>query len=181
VQEWVKEVHTAAHIKTFPVITNIDELTDALTMCIHIAAPFHTAVNYLQNFYQSFVAARPPMMCSKLPTSLDQLRSFTEADLVAALPINRQREWLLAAHVPWLLSFKVESDRSLINYALSQWNVYRRKEDEKDRQVKDISEVFYLDLCRLAKEFYYNSRDMGAGSIPYMVLDPGTTAVSILI
>lgn len=181
VKEWAKEVQTAAHIKTFPTITTIDELTDAITMCIHIAAPFHTAVNYLQNFYQSFVVGRPPMLCSPPPKTLAQLRAFREADLVAALPINRQREWLLAAHVPWLLSFKVESDRSLLNYALSQWSVYKKKEKEEERQVRDISEMFYLDLCRLAKKFYYNSRGMDAGSIPYMVLDPASTAVSILI
>lgn len=181
VKEWAKEVQTAAHIKSFPTITTIDELTDAITMCIHIAAPFHTAVNYLQNFYQSFVVGRPPMLCSRPPRTLAQLRAFAEADLVAALPINRQREWLLAAHVPWLLSFKVESDRSLLNYALSQWSVYKKKEKEEERQVRDISEMFYLDLCRLAKKFYYNSRGMDAGSIPYMVLDPASTAVSILI
>lgn len=181
VKEWVKEVQTAAHIKTFPTITTIDELTDAVTMCIHIASPFHTAVNYLQNFYQSFVIARPPMLCRSPPTTLAQLQAFKEADLVAALPINRQREWLLAAHVPWLLSFKVESDRSLLNYALSQYNVYRKKERPEEKQVRDISEMFYLDLCRLAKMFYYNSRDMDPGSIPYMVLDPASTAVSILI
>ena len=92
VKEWVKELHTAAHIGTFPNITTIDELTDAVTMCIHIAAPFHTAVNYLQNFYQSFVVARPPMLCSRPPKTLAQLQAFEEADLVSALPINRQRE-----------------------------------------------------------------------------------------
>lgn len=181
IQAWVKECHTAAHMPTFPDITTLDGLTDAVTMCIHIAAPFHTAVNYLQNFYQSFVAARPPMLCSPPPASLSSLQSFREADLVKALPINRQRQWLLSAHVPWLLSFKVESDRSLLNYALSQWNVYRRKEAEKDRQVRDVSEMFYLDLCRLAKTFYYNSKGMAEGSLPYMVLDPGQCAVSILI
>jgi len=181
VKEWVREVHTAAHIKTFPDIKTIDDLTDAVTMCIHIASPFHTAVNYLQNFYQSFVVGRPPMLCAAPPRTLAQLRAFGERDLVAALPINRQREWLLAAQVPWLLSFKVESDRSLLNYALSQWSVYKKKEREEEKQVRDISEMFYLDLCRLAKEFYYNSRDMDPGSVPYMVLDPSTTAVSILI
>jgi hypothetical protein len=181
VKQWVQEVRTGGHIKTFPDITTLDELADAVTMCIHIAAPFHTAVNYLQNFYQSFVAARPPMLCTAPPKTLAQLKGFAEPDLVRALPMNRQREWLLAAHVPWLLSFKVESDRSLLNYALSQWNVYKKKEGEGEKQVRDISEMFYLDLCRLAKEFYYNSKGMDAGSIPYMVLDPSTTAVSILI
>jgi len=50
---WCQEVQTAGHIKTFPTITTVDELCDAATMAIHIAAPFHTAVNYLQRFYHA--------------------------------------------------------------------------------------------------------------------------------
>lgn len=181
VKDWCKEMQTGAHMPSFPTVTTLDELTDAMTMCIHIASPFHTAVNYLQNFYQSFVAARPPMLCSPLPTSLAQLSQYTERDLTEALPINRQRQWLLSAHVPWLLSFKVADDRSLLNYALSQWNVYKNKERKEEVQVADISESFYLDLLALAKQFYYNSTGQSPGAIPYMVLDPSQTAVSILI
>lgn len=181
IRDWCAEVQTHGHVKTFPTITTLDELVDAVTMCIHIAAPFHTAVNYLQNFYQSFVPAKPPMLCLPQPTTLDALRGYAEPDLASALPIGRQREWLLAAQVPWLLSFRVESDRSLINYALSQYHVYRWRTSKRDVAVRDASEAFYLDLCALAKRFYYNSVGQSEGAIPYMVMDPNQTAVSILI
>ncbi|KAK3297158.1 lipoxygenase [Chaetomium fimeti] len=180
-QQWATEVQTAGHMPTFPALTTLDSLVDATTMCIFIASPFHTAINYLQNFYQAFVAAKPPALCTAPPTTLDQLRAYRERDLVAALPINRQRQWLLAAQVPWLLSFKVEPDRSLLNYAASQWHVYRYKRDEKDMRVKEASAKLYADLKGLQKVFYRNSVAMDRGSIPYMVLDPGLTAVSILI
>jgi hypothetical protein len=180
-QHWATEIKTAAHMPTFPEMTTLDALVDAVTMCIFIASPFHTAINYLQNFYQAFVIAKPPALCSAPPTTLDQLRGYKEQDLVAALPINRQRQWLLAAQVPWLLSFKVEPDRSLLNYAASQWRVYKYKKDEKDVRVKEASERLYGDLQGLQKQFFRNSAAMDKGSIPYMVLDPGLTAVSILI
>lgn len=100
---------------------------------------------------------------------------------MAALPINRQREWLLAAQLPWLLSFRVASDQSLLNFALSQWSVYKKKTGPGDIEIRDISERFYLELSRLARVFYYNSKAMDDGAIPYMVMDPGVTAVSILV
>ncbi|KAK6082808.1 lipoxygenase 1 [Seiridium cupressi] len=181
IADWCKEIQTAGFIKSFPTIKTFEQLVDAVTMCIHVAAPFHSAVNYLQNFYQAFVPAKPPCLCAELPTSLDQLRAFTERDMVKALPIRRQREWLLATQIPWLLSFRVASDRSLLNFALSQWNVYKKKRGDNDVEVRDISERFYLKLCKLAKTFYCNSKAMDEGAIPYMVMDPGFTAVSILI
>ncbi|KAI1862623.1 uncharacterized protein JN550_010148 [Neoarthrinium moseri] len=181
IEQWCQEIQTAGWIKTFPTIKTFDQLVDAVTMCIHIAAPFHSTVNYLQNFYQAFVIAKPSCLCAASPTSLAQLRAYTERDLVAALPIDRQREWLLASQIPWLLSFRVASDRSLLNFALSQWNVYKKKTGPGEVEIRDISEMFYLELCRLAKVFYYNSKGMDEGAIPYMVMDPGFTAVSILI
>ncbi|GAB1314788.1 Manganese lipoxygenase [Madurella fahalii] len=181
IQDWVKEVHTAAFMPSFPEIKTVDALIDAVTMCIHIASPFHSAINYLQNFYQMFVIAKPPSLCRPPPKTLAELRQYKEADLVASLPINRQRQWLLAAQVPWLLSFKVDADRSLMNYAASTWNVYRHKKDPSDQAVRDASQKLYEGLQTLQKTFYYNSRAMDKDSIPYMVLDPGVTAVSILI
>ncbi|KAK4153034.1 lipoxygenase [Chaetomidium leptoderma] len=181
IQRWATEVKTAAHMPSFPEISTLDALVDAVTMCIFIASPYHTAINYLQNFYQAFVIAKPPALCSAPPTSLEQLKGYQESDLIAALPINKQRMWLLAAQVPWLLSFKVEPDRSLLNYAASQWHVYKRKRDAKDVKVKEASAKLYADLKVLQKTFLRNSAVMDSGSIPYMVLDPGLTAVSILI
>ena len=180
-QDWSKEVQTAGSMPTFPALKTLDDLVDAVTMCIFIASPFHTAVNYLQNFYQAFVIAKPPALCAAPPASLDQLRGYAEPDLVAALPINRQRQWLLAAQVPWLLSFKVEPDRSLLNYAASQWRVYRYGQEEGEIRVREASEKLYKELQGMQGEFWKNSVAMDKGSVPYMVLDPGYTAVSILI
>ncbi|CAM1502374.1 Fc.00g043580.m01.CDS01 [Cosmosporella sp. VM-42] len=180
VQNWSKEAQTGGWIKTFPTIQTLDQLCDAVTMSIHIAAPFHSAVNYLQNFYQAFVLAKPAAICQPLPSNLMDLRKYTEKSLVAALPIGRQREWLLSVQVPWLLSFKVASDRSLITFAQSQWRAHRG-DDEEDREIQRISEMFYLNLKKLEVEFLVTSKGMDEGSIPYMVMDPSNTAVSILI
>ncbi|KAI8652571.1 Manganese lipoxygenase [Fusarium keratoplasticum] len=180
VQDWCKEVQTNGWIKTFPNIQTLDQLCDALTMSIHIAAPFHTAVNYLQNFYQAFVLSKPPALCDALPKSLAELKAYTEKSLVDALPIGRQREWLLAVQVPWLLSFKVPSDRSLVSFAQSQWRAQVGNSPEA-QAVRNISEMFYLDLKKLDVEFLVTSKGMDEGSIPYMVMDPDNTAVSILI
>ncbi len=181
IQAWSTEVQTAAHMPSFPSITTLDSLVDVITMCIFIASPYHTAINYLQNFYQSFVIAKPPALCRAPPTTLEQLKGYSEADLVTSLPINRQRQWLLAAQVPWLLSFKVESERSLLNYAASQWRVYKYKKGEAEGQVREASERLYAELRGLQRVFWGNSTAMDAGSVPYMVMDPGLTAVSILI
>lgn len=181
VADWCREVQTAGYMKSFPSIETFEQLVDAVTMCIHIAAPFHTAVNYLQNFYQSFVVAKPPCLCTEPPTSTAELQGFGERDVTRALPIRRQRAWLLASQIPWLLSFRVASDRSLLNFALSQWNVYKKKRGDRETRTKEISGDFYQELCRLAKVFYHNSRAMDEGAIPYMVMDPAYTAVSVLI
>lgn len=181
IKAWYTEVQTAAHIKTFPTITTLDQLIDAVTMSIHIAAPFHSAVNYLQNFYQVFVIAKPPCLCSPPPTTLDQLKGYKEADLVKALPIGRQRQWLLAAQIPWLLSYKVSTERSLISFAQSQWWSRKYAQTTKEKAVRDISERFHDDLRALDVEFTQTSNNMSEGSIPYMVMDPDNTAVSILI
>ncbi|CAI6099734.1 unnamed protein product [Clonostachys chloroleuca] len=180
IQDWCKEIQTKGWIKTFPTIQTFDQLCDALTMSIHIAAPFHSSVNYLQNFYQAFVLAKPPCLCSPLPTSLDKLQKYTEQTLADALPIGRSRQWLLAVQVPWLLSFKVASDRSLITFAQSQWRAHTGSDDE-DKKIRDNSERFFQGLKKLEAEFVRTSRGMDEGSIPYMVLDPANTAVSILI
>ncbi|KAF6827115.1 lipoxygenase 1 [Colletotrichum plurivorum] len=180
VQNWCREAQDAGRIKNFPTIRTLDELTDAVTMCIHIASPFHTTVNYLQNFYQAFVIAKPPMLCRDLPRSLDELLGYTEVDFTRALPIGRQREWLLAAQVPWLLSFKVAADRSLISFAQSQWRTHCRW-DRESKRIQRASEAFYYDLRELEVEFVVTSMMMDKGSVPYMVMDPSNTAVSILI
>ncbi|GKU07826.1 lipoxygenase [Fusarium langsethiae] len=150
-------------------------------MSIHIAAPFHSAVNYLQNFYQAFVMAKPPSLSSPLPESLAVLSKYTEKSLLGVLPVGRQRLWLLSVQLPWLLSFKVPGDRSLITFAQSQWRTHIDGTSDEDEEIRNISELFYLDLKRLEVEFLVTSKGMDEGSIPYMVMDPSNTAVSILI
>ncbi|KAL6896495.1 lipoxygenase [Trichoderma evansii] len=181
IQNWVNEIRTNGRIKSFPDIKTLDALTDALTMCIHIAAPFHTAVNYLQNFYQAFVPAKPPAVCQKLPESLEELQTYTEPELIKSLPIGRERQWLLAVQVPWLLSFKVADERSLLKFADSQSRNYGHIWRTKDRAIRKISGQLHDDLKDLGTEFVLTSQGMDLGSVPYMVMDPNNTAVSILI
>jgi len=104
---------------SFPLIDTLDALIDAVTMCIHIASPQHTAVNYLQEYYQSFVPNKPPALCAPIPTTLAALQVFTEEDVIRALPVDRPKSWLLAEHVPHLLSPHVISHDSLLSFALS--------------------------------------------------------------
>ena len=185
IQAWCKEIRspTAGQIPSFPVITTVPALVDAITMCIHIASPQHTAVNYLQNFYQAFVINKPASLCSPLPTSLAALQAYKEIDLVKALPIGpqHQRLWLLSSHIPHLLSFRVAEDNNLINYALSLWNLYKKKTGPGEPEVKAIAETFYTQLRDLIGVFDETSRGMTDGTVPYNVLDPNSTAVSILI
>lgn len=166
---------------SFPTIPTIPALIDAITMCIHIASPQHTAVNYLQNYYQAFVINKPPSLLSPPPPTLSALQSYTEQDLIKALPIGHQRLWLLSAHIPHLLSFKVADENNLINYALSLWNLYKKKMGPREQEVKAAAEKFYEDLRHLIGVFERNSQGMTKGSILYNVMDPGSTAVSILI
>ncbi|KAI1110098.1 hypothetical protein F5Y14DRAFT_466120 [Nemania sp. NC0429] len=91
------------------------------------------------------------------------------------------RQWLLASHIPWLLSFKVASDRSLLSFALSQYAMYKSKTGEKDIKIRDAPNNFYVALTGLQEVFYDVAGGMDEGSVLYMVLDPGNTAVSILI
>lgn len=183
IQAWSHEVRspTGAQIPTFPEIKTIAALVDAITMCIHIASPQHTAVNYLQNYYQAFVINKPAALYVPMPTSLEALQAYKESDLVKALPINRQREWLLSAHIPHLLSYRVADEYNIINYAHSLWCVYNKKKGPGEPAVKAAAEKLYKDLKEMTAIFDQNSKDMTEGSIPYNVLDPGSTAVSILI
>jgi len=178
---WCQEVQTAGHIRSFPTITTFDALVDAVTMSIHIAAPFHSTVNYLQNFYHAFVIAKPPSICAPLPGTLKELNKYKEVDLVRALPIGRQRQWLLTVQLPWLLSSKVATERNLITFALSQWNTLRSAKDPKEQKIAQASGALYKELRKLDVDFATHSNEMNEGSIPYTVMDPDNTAVSILI
>lgn len=100
---------------------------------------------------------------------------------MASLPANKQRDWLLSAQVPWLLSFRAAEENSLLNYANSQNRLYAEKHEEKDRAVKAASADFYDDLRKLAIDFVMTSRNMTYGTVPYIVMLPQSMAKSILI
>lgn len=184
IQAWSQEIQsdTGAQIKTFPTISTVAELVDAVTMCIHIASPQHTAINYLQNFYQAFVVNKPAALFEPLPTSLDQLKAYKEKDLVLALPINKQRQWLLSSTIPWLLSFRPSQDANLINYAASLFNLFKSKPDAPNTgKIQQYAKTLYCDLRVLIETVKENSDNMTPGNIPYTVLDPNNTAVAIII
>ncbi|KAL4899963.1 hypothetical protein BDW74DRAFT_171206 [Aspergillus multicolor] len=184
IQAWSAEMRRpdGADLPLFPSISTFEELVDCVTMCIHIASPQHTAVNYLQNYYQSFVVNKPPCLYTEPPSDLQELLGYTEKELVQALPMNRTRDWLLASHIPYLLSFKPENKESLIAYAASKFQVYYNKGTEKDRVIARATGDFYTALFDSEMEFRGYERVMDDyGTIPYEVLNPEWNAVSILI
>ncbi|RPA81441.1 Lipoxygenase [Ascobolus immersus RN42] len=193
VQEWCNELRspTGGRLSSFPSEFNtIEDLADAITMCIHIASPQHTAVNYLQQYYTTFVISRPASLTAPLPKTLAELQAYKEKDLVEALPLKRTREYLLMSHVPWLLNSDVPDDLTLAHYAVS---VYQCKEvrlgNDAGKQTKrsEIGKKFYEDLRELQKEIGKMSEELikddeGLRVLGgYSVLDPGKAAVSILI
>lgn len=127
IESWCNEIQIAGKLPSFPIIKTVNQLIDAVTMCIHIVSPQHTAVHYHQNFYMAFVIAKPPSLWSE-----NSLLSYTERKLVSALPINQQREWLLAAQISWLLSFRMADEHNLINYAISVWRLYKDKKEANE-------------------------------------------------
>lgn len=182
--DWCNEMRDdkGGRLKSFPTnFTTIDQLVDALTMCIHIASPQHTAVNYLQQYYQSFIPNRPAALCAPLPSTLTQLKAYKENDVVAALPIHRPREWLLMSHVPWLLSFRVEEKYSLAGYAKSLYDVNKIKKDAVGTRTGQAAKEFYEGLRNFEKEMYEISDGLDDKEVGYIVLDPQENAVSILI
>ncbi|KAI0874261.1 lipoxygenase [Hypoxylon argillaceum] len=190
IPDWCREIQTKGEIPTFPTITTLDQLIDAVTMCIHTAAPQHTAVNYLQNYYYNFVPSKPPALCTPLPQNLQALQAYTENDLTAALPIGSEgpkwKDWLLAAQLPELLSFRVESKYNLITYAASLYNVNKSRTRHETQTtdceaIKEAAAQFYSQLKALGKVFELLSAFQTEGTVEYKVLQPDLTAVSILI
>ncbi|KAJ5770890.1 uncharacterized protein N7511_002941 [Penicillium nucicola] len=184
IQAWSAEMRSpgGADLPSFPTINTFAELVDCVTMCIHIASPQHTAVNYLQNYYQSFVVNKPPCLYTEHPSTLQDLLKYTEKQLVDALPMNHTREWLLASHTPYLLSFKPGNKESLIVYAASKFRVYHDKTSKTEQAVAKAAGKFYTALADSEDEFRsYGQATDDWGTIPYEVLSPEWNAVSILI
>ena len=186
-QNWSEEMQKSpkdggANLKSFPTLSTLDELIDCVTMCIHIASPQHTAVNYLQNYYQSFVVNKPACLYTPLPTSSTQLLSYTESDLVAALPMNHPQEWLLASYIPYLLSFKPGDKEILIMYAASKYRVYKYKEGADEQATAAAAARFYIQLKDSDREFRQYALEVDdSASIVYDVLSPAWNVVSIVM
>ncbi|KAK8038514.1 hypothetical protein PG993_006925 [Apiospora rasikravindrae] len=187
VQAWSGEMRApveeqGADMSTFPQLDSFEALVDCVTMCIHIASPQHTSVNYLQNYYQAFVVNKPPALYQAPPTSINELLNYKESDLVAALPMNHPQDWLLASHIPYLLSFKPGDKESLIIYAASKYHVYKYKEGDKAQKIKAAAARFYEALANSEDEFKgYGLATDDHKTITYDVLSPSWNAVSILI
>ena len=187
IQAWSAEMRKppqagGANLESFPTLSTLNDLTDCVTMCIHVASPQHTAVNYLQNYYQSFVVNKPASLYAAPPASLTQLLAYTESDLVAALPMNRTHDWLLSSHIPYLLSFKPGDKESLIIYAVSKYHVYRHKTGRDEIRTKEAAARFYTALADSELEFArYGAETDDRDKIKYEVLSPQWNAVSILI
>ncbi|ESZ94090.1 hypothetical protein SBOR_5510 [Sclerotinia borealis F-4128] len=190
-RSWSSEIRspTGASISSFPVLTTVAGLVDAVTMCIHIASSQHTAVNYLQNYYQAFVPNKPSALFAPLPESIAELEGMREQDLINALPVGDARSWLLGSHLPWLLSSVVADDQSLLEYALSVRGVVGSGDEgeeggeEKEKEKEEMEKVagdFYEELVRLEGVFDEIALGVDDKTVLYRVLAPERTAVSIL-
>ncbi|PNS20121.1 60S ribosomal protein L26-2 [Sphaceloma murrayae] len=193
VQDWATEMRAnyGGNLASFPAsFKTLGELIDAVTMCIHLASPQHTSINYLQDYYQSFVVNRPPCLCSPPPTSLKELLKYQEADIMKALPVNAPRTWLLASHLPYLLSYKVAQDQNLVTYAKSLQvlagqkvkGAKNGKPEERDVKTKTAADGLLNALVKMSSDFALRSNELeNEGEVRYDVMDPVMTAVSILI
>ncbi|KAK6331826.1 hypothetical protein TWF718_002367 [Orbilia javanica] len=188
VQAWSREMRDdmGARINSFPSLTTMDELVDAVTMCIHIASPQHTAVNYLQEYYQVFVPNKPSCLAHPLPKSLSELENLKEADILKALPLDKGNVWLMSAYIPHLLSMSVIEEQNIMAYAKTEL-LYRQS--IHDKAGTQAAQTFLDDLTRFQVEFQENSESMNVETAPpglpassqYAVMDPRKMAVSILI
>lgn len=180
-QDWCREIQSpdGANISSFPTLRTFDQLTDAVTMCIHIASTQHTAVNYLQDYYQAFVPNKPSALFAPLPSSLPDLLSYTEESLIASLPVREPRSWLLASHLPYLLSSVVADEQSLLEYALSVRGVAGLSDGVDERE--GVAGRFYEELVRVEGVVDQLALGVDDKTVLYRVLAPERTAVSILI
>ena len=170
------EVHSRGQLDSFPDVKTLDELIDLVTMCIHIASPQHTAVNYLQQYYQTFVPNKPSALYTQLPQSLAELLDFDEIDLLSALPVQEQRDWLLMAQVPYLLSFEAPNDGNILHYATTL-----SESSSTPETIRVAAMLLKEDLKKFVGIVAMYSQELDDQHTPYFVLDPNKTAISILI
>ncbi|KAK6526117.1 hypothetical protein TWF281_011154 [Arthrobotrys megalospora] len=167
------------------------DLINVVTMCIHIASPQHTAVNYMQEYYQTFVPNKPPSWFQPIPATQDAFKAkVTEKFIIDSLPfvptnlnplapqVGVGNVWLLAAHLPHLLSDEVHEPLSMEHYAAETVNMERAAKGS----VK-AAEEFRDKIKGLKAVFEKHSKDMTVKPTPdgYYVMDPKKMAVSILI
>lgn len=126
----------------------------------------------------SFLPNKPTSLCTRLPDTLAELMTYKEADLIKALPVNRPREWLLAMHLPHLLSYRVAEAQNLVNYAISLTKAAVASEQVG---LAEAAAQLWMDLRDCEEYFKAVSNDMDDQTKPYHVLLPQATAVSILI
>jgi hypothetical protein len=163
-----------ARMSSFPEIQTLAELIDTVTMCIHIASPQHTAVNYLQHYYQVFVPNKPWALYKPLPKELKELQGHKEQFLLDSLPFKNTKDWLIGAQLAYLLSFEVIGSSSLLLYAQIQ-------SLNSNMVIAEAAKAFAEELKRLADVLKRHSKDLDDQDTRYMVMDPNLTAVSILI
>ena len=161
---------------SFPSVSTLAGLIDAVTMCIHIAAPQHTAVNYLQQYYMTFVPNKPSSLYAPLPATLAALQAYGEADLLNALPIKKGQDqnWLLMAQVPYLLSPAVEEAVNLTTFA-------KQAAADSDPIVAKAGATLRADLLALTKALKKVSGQLDDQTKEYDVLYPDETAKAIII
>jgi len=162
------------HLPQFPVLDTVPKLIDAITMCIHIAAPQHTAVNYLQQLYLSFIPNRPGSLYTPPASSLSQLKSIGEKEVMDALPLNDPFKWMLMAQVPYLLSEEVKRGESMVDYAETVAKHY-------NPVVAAAGEVLRRDIHELGKTFRKMSKENDDKVTEYSVLYPNLMAAAIVI
>ena len=180
ISAWVTAMRSpdGAQMPKFPSLKTVDDLADIIVMLISIAAPQHSSVNYLQEYYQSFVPNKPPALCTPPVTSLAAYAKIDEPTYMRSLPVDRPRQWLLASHLPHLLSFKVTQEQNLVTYAASLAKISAQKGDAV-RQ--DAAKGLWEDLGRMGDIFRENSEMIDEQTCKYEVLQPPQIANSILI
>jgi hypothetical protein len=183
VQNWCSEMHsqTGGQMPSFPDIRTLDELTNAVTMCIHIASPLHNSVNYLQGYYQSFVPNKPACLASSVPRKLSELMAYGEKDFVRALPTKDVKVWRMCEQLPHLLSSPVEADMNMRQYARDVVKEAGEKKGTRWDMVRAAALKLEEELLEAEILFRKNSEMMDDQTMPYEVLDPEKLAVSILM
>ena len=103
---------------------------------------------------------------------------MTDQKLTKSLPSYRPYYWLLASHLPYLLSYQVAEEQNLPNYALS---LVHAASSSGEPRLHDAAVFLFSSLKMLQVQFVLFGAEMDKDAVPYKVLDPQHTATSILI